>query len=134
MTLNPGIRNSSMLFTSPLIKNQTITNNSHLSLATFIFSAKADCCKEHFEWNYNECVGSSLAANSGEKWYADWTSDDQTCKNDGNAPAYMVDNESQWLHDDRDKCCKFCIRSLYSASIHGFILRLMLKRIIIPVK
>jgi hypothetical protein len=25
---------------------------------------------------------------SGDKWYADWTSGDETCKNDGGAPDY----------------------------------------------
>jgi hypothetical protein len=43
---------------------------------------------------------------SGSKWYADWTSsEDQTCKNDGNAPEYMVKNGAAWLFEDQQACC-----------------------------
>lgn len=61
----------------------------------FFFSNKADCCNEHYDWSYDDCMGSSSAANSsggsGDKWYADWTSGEYTCKNDGGAPDY-----SEW--------------------------------------
>lgn len=39
-------------------------------------------------------------------WYADWTSAVQTCKNDGNAPDYMVNNANAWMFKDRHDCCK----------------------------
>jgi hypothetical protein len=42
---------------------------------------------------------------STTKWYPDWTSGDETCKNDGFAPEYMIDNESLWLNKDREDCC-----------------------------
>jgi hypothetical protein len=43
---------------------------------------------------------------SGSKWYADWTSSgDETCKNDGNAPEYMVSNAAYWLLEDQQACC-----------------------------
>ena len=67
------------------------------SPANFFFSSKSDCCNEHYDWSYGDCMGSSSAANgrggrSGDKWYADWTSGDYTCKNDGGAPDY-----SEWI-------------------------------------
>ena len=67
------------------------------SPANFFFSSKSDCCNEHYDWSYGDCMGSSSAADgrsgrSGDKWYADWTSGDYTCKNDGGAPDY-----SEWI-------------------------------------
>jgi hypothetical protein len=43
---------------------------------------------------------------SGTQWYADWISTDDTCKNDGNAPSYMVKNAAAWLFASRQDCCK----------------------------
>jgi hypothetical protein len=40
-------------------------------------------------------------------WYPDWVSADRTCKNDGNAPAYMTTNTAAWMFKDRYACCKF---------------------------
>jgi hypothetical protein len=39
------------------------------------------------------------------KWYADWTSGDENCKNDGNAPQYMQTNADLWMYDDQVDCC-----------------------------
>jgi hypothetical protein len=72
----------------------------------FIFSTKKDCCEEHYSWALSTCMGGANAKGSGKKWYADWTSGDETCKNDGKAPDYMVDNDSLWLYADQDDCCK----------------------------
>lgn len=69
----------------------------------YLFSTKADCCQEHYSWNYEECVGSA-ASNSGQKYYPDWLGDD-TCKNDGAAPTYMVKNPNMWLQDTLSDCC-----------------------------
>ena len=90
--------------------------------AGFIFSDKRSCCEEHFSWGFNVCMGgiggtnishgsgSSNAAGSdsgsGDKYYADWTSGDDTCKNDGNAPDYMVNADAVWLYDDLNSCCE----------------------------
>eukprot|EP00956_Cyclotella_meneghiniana_P041703 scaffold236107_cov74-Cyclotella_meneghiniana.AAC.3 len=43
---------------------------------------------------------------SGDKYYADWTSGDETCKNDGLAPDFMVNVPAFWLYDDLDSCCE----------------------------
>jgi hypothetical protein len=64
------------------------------SPANFFFTTKANCCNEHYDWSYSDCMGSSSGATgtgsgrSGDKWYADWTSGDYTCKNDRRAPDY----------------------------------------------
>jgi hypothetical protein len=76
----------------------------------YMFNTKADCCDEHYSWNHATCMGgtssgSSSSATSGNKWYADWTSGDETCKNDGNAPDYMVANDSTWLYSNQGDCC-----------------------------
>ena len=72
----------------------------------YMFSSQADCCAEHYSHNEGVCLGngvSSLA--SGDRWYPDWTQGVEACKNDGNAPQYMLDKEALWLYDDRDSCC-----------------------------
>jgi hypothetical protein len=73
--------------------------------SNFIFSTKAECCAEHYSTS-TTCLGTtSASAGSADKWYADWSSGTETCVNDGNAPDYMVDNESLWLYTNRDDCC-----------------------------
>jgi hypothetical protein len=47
----------------------------------------------------------TASSGSGKKYYPDWLGDD-TCKNDGGAPQYMVQNPSLWLTDTLAKCCK----------------------------
>jgi hypothetical protein len=69
----------------------------------YLFSTKADCCEEHYAYALQECLGSS-ASGSGSSYYPDWLGDD-TCKNDGNAPLYMVSNPSMWLHTSLSSCC-----------------------------
>lgn len=46
-----------------------------------------------------------MGLNSGTRWYPDWTSGDDTCKNDGRAESYMIDNGGLYLHDDQSLCC-----------------------------
>lgn len=53
-------------------------------------------------------AGSGLAAgitSTAGKWYADWTSGDENCKNDNNAPRYMTANPDIWMYDDQAGCC-----------------------------
>jgi hypothetical protein len=40
-------------------------------------------------------------APGGALWYPDWVSAERTCKNDGNAPAYMTMNTAAWMFKDR---------------------------------
>jgi hypothetical protein len=72
----------------------------------YLFNTKKDCCQKHYSWNYAECVGEE-DADSGEKWYVDWTSGDDTCKNDGKAPKYMTQQAPLWLFELQEDCCKF---------------------------
>jgi hypothetical protein len=72
----------------------------------YMFKTKAECCDEHYSWNKATCMGGSSASlASGTKYYADWTSGDETCKNDGKAPDYMVSNSATWLYTDKAACC-----------------------------
>jgi hypothetical protein len=73
----------------------------------YLFKTKAECCTEHYSWNQATCMGGASAASSasGNKYYADWTSGDETCKNDGKAPDYMVANSATWLYTDKAACC-----------------------------
>ncbi|KAL3797982.1 hypothetical protein HJC23_013220 [Cyclotella cryptica] len=74
----------------------------------YLFNMKQDCCKMHYSWNYVECLGEDEAG-SGEKWYVDWISGDDTCKNDGKAPEYMIQQPSIWLFDKHEDCCEFIL-------------------------
>ena len=73
--------------------------------AIYLFSTKADCCTEYYSYNMADCLGGSGATSSGSKYYADWLGDD-TCKNDGGAPSYMIANPTQWLYDTLSACCE----------------------------
>lgn len=48
----------------------------------FLFNTREECCKTHYEWNINECLGNSLDAGyvGTEKWWVDW--DSETCIQD----------------------------------------------------
>ena len=52
-------------------------------------------------------MGGAAGGSSGSKWYADWTSGDDTCKNDGKAPEYMTAAAVNWLYDDQEDCCEY---------------------------
>ena len=73
--------------------------------AIYLFNTKADCCAEYYYWNLAECLAGSTATSSGNSYYPDWLGDD-TCKNDGGAPAYMISNPSLWLYDTLSDCCE----------------------------
>ncbi|KAL7485151.1 hypothetical protein ACHAW6_010776 [Cyclotella cf. meneghiniana] len=70
----------------------------------YLFNTKKDCCQKYYSWNYAECVGEEDAG-SGENWYVDWTSGDDTCKNDGKAPKYMIQQAELWLFELQEDCC-----------------------------
>jgi hypothetical protein len=72
--------------------------------AIYLFSTKADCCTEYYSYNMADCLGGSGATSSGSSYYADWLGDD-TCKNDGGAPSYMIANPTQWLYSTLSDCC-----------------------------
>ena len=52
-------------------------------------------------------MGTTSSTSTG-KYYPDWLGDD-TCKNDGSAPEYMILNPTMWLHDTLSDCCKVCL-------------------------
>ena len=76
-----------------------MTENS----VVYLFSTKRDCCEEHYSFSLEKCLGTS-AGTSGRKYYPDWLGDN-TCKNNGAAPTYMVQNPAMWLSDTLEACC-----------------------------
>ncbi|KAL7478606.1 hypothetical protein ACHAW6_004371 [Cyclotella cf. meneghiniana] len=74
--------------------------NKHL----YLFNTRKDCCEKHYSWNFNECM--NIIPSSGGKFYPDWSvGANHGCKNDGNAPAYMIMSPNIWLHPTLDSCC-----------------------------
>ena len=71
----------------------------------FLFTSKTDCCQEHYSWDYDNCIGDD-SAGSGKLYYPDWTSGNEECKNDGEAPDYMIKKEATWMYSDKGDCCK----------------------------
>lgn len=67
----------------------------------------AECCSQNYEWNYDECIGTSPAQISPGSglYYPDWENSDHVCRNDGNQPAYMTQNPTQWMHNTLQECC-----------------------------
>ncbi|EJK73487.1 hypothetical protein THAOC_04881 [Thalassiosira oceanica] len=50
----------------------------------YMFTHKSDCCQQHYNWNYEECLGISTTANSN-LYYPDWEQD-HICKKGGGQP------------------------------------------------
>eukprot|EP00956_Cyclotella_meneghiniana_P034765 scaffold108040_cov122-Cyclotella_meneghiniana.AAC.5 len=99
------------------------TNNDCLQDGSEPFS-KAGCCDEfYYYYDYSTCMNESSSSSSGTSYYPDWSGDD-TCKNDGQAPPYMVGNPTLWLHSTLAECCNThyfwksneCIGTTVSAS------------------
>lgn len=85
---------SKSMYDSIVVVSQILID-SHLTFhlisfsAVYLFPTQVDCCKVHYHWALKDCVRSASAStSSGDKWYADWTSGDDICKNDGGAPDY----------------------------------------------
>lgn len=76
-----------------------------LAYSTWMFATLDDCCARYYSWMLNECKGTSVAAPSG-LWYPDWAGSDDTCKNDGGEPEYMVLNSGAWMHSSKQECCE----------------------------
>lgn len=71
----------------------------------YLFSQLEDCCMEHYQWMYNDCVGKASTATSG-LYYPDFSDPKNICKNDGAQPQYMNNSPSVWMHDTlKGECC-----------------------------
>jgi len=77
----------------------------------------ADCCADYYQWNIDECMGSSTSVGSGsvstavtvaanQKYYPDWSTNDHVCRNDGKQLAYMTNNQALWMYDNLEDCCE----------------------------
>ena len=52
----------------------------------YLYSQLSDCCQEHYQWNYDECIGSSKKPYSA-LFYPDWeTGINVGCKTGGGQP------------------------------------------------
>jgi hypothetical protein len=69
---------------------------------SYLFAQRSDCCSEHYEWNYADCMGTSPS--SSNLYYPYWDDNENVCKNDNNAPLFMIQNPI-WLHSDLESCC-----------------------------
>ena len=70
---------------------------------------RSTCCTSHFNWAYNDCMGTKPA--SSNKWYIDWSTG--KCKQDcdksaSGAPTCGGLVAGTWvtLHDTSDACCR----------------------------
>jgi len=70
----------------------------------YLFASKVDCCQQHYNWRYTECVGAKMGNNNG-LYYPDFDSQDHICRNDGDQPTYMDQSPDYWMHKDLKECC-----------------------------
>ena len=77
---------------------------AYMENSGYLFTNKNDCCASHFAWDVATCMGDDYVT-SKDLYYADWLGDN-SCKNDGLVPAYMLSNPTLWLHDTLSSCCK----------------------------
>ncbi|KAL9179689.1 hypothetical protein ACHAXT_008979 [Thalassiosira profunda] len=69
----------------------------------YMFANKEDCCSEHYNWNYDACVGRSTAI--AGMYYPDFGGSEHICKNDGAQPQYMNVAPEVWMHTTLLECC-----------------------------
>lgn len=70
----------------------------------YLFVELADCCKIHYSWDFDNCVGIDLIPSG--LYYPDWEGDNEGCKNDGGEPSYMVNDPTAWMYETLEKCCE----------------------------
>jgi len=70
----------------------------------YLFSALADCCKKHFNWNYMECIGGQPGA-YGSLFYPDFEGSNEVCLTGGDQPKYMNNAPEVWMKTSLEDCC-----------------------------
>jgi len=70
----------------------------------YMYGNKVDCCQQHYDWNYSECVGQTKGVNNG-LYYPDFDNSDHVCRKDGLQPMYMDQAPEWWMHADLKECC-----------------------------
>ena len=71
----------------------------------WMFDNQDGCCNRFFSYKLSDCLGISDV--STNKYYPNWSKDDNGCKQDtvaNPAPKYMK-GSSVWLFDTLDACC-----------------------------
>ena len=73
----------------------------------FLFNTREECCKEHYHWDINECMGNSPDDEYAgtEKWYVDW--DTESCIQDcaGESPCGGIAEFWDELYSSKEDCC-----------------------------
>lgn len=70
----------------------------------YLYASKVDCCQQHYNWRYNECVGAKRSVNAG-LYYPDFDNQAHICRNDGAQPLYMDQSPDWWMHKSLTECC-----------------------------
>ncbi len=70
----------------------------------FLSSSLEECCKNFYNWNLSDCLGTTPALTNGE-YYPDWE-DSHTCVKGGDIPKYMYISQSHYLSPTLQKCCE----------------------------
>jgi len=72
--------------------------------AWYLSKTRSECCKRHFNWDFNNCMGTTNAGT--RKWYAKY--DATTCVQDcvGASPCGGVAESWDELYQDKTTCCK----------------------------
>ena len=113
---------------------------------SYLFTQLEDCCTEHYQWNYDTCVGRASTTNNG-LYYPDFDSTDHVCRNDGKVrylhaivshfklcncfsfpclvsllnlpkqPPYMNNSPGAWMHSTLAECCSTNYRWNYDNCI-----------------
>ena len=83
---------------TPVPEYMLINQNYYLS------TTLEKCCKKHFVWNINKCLGNSGASEVGTNdWYVDWNWSDTVCVQ--NKGSNLADSWDQ-LYNSKEECCK----------------------------
>ena len=72
----------------------------------YMFTSLESCCTAHFNWMYDDCIGSTGGGGSATGlYYPDWGGQNIGCLNDGNEPDYMISNPTGYMFSTLDDCC-----------------------------
>jgi len=70
-----------------------------------MFSTAAACCKQYFDWNFDQCIGNIPGICTRSLFYPDWDNSNNRCVDDGKEPKYMTDNAMHYMFSRLEDCC-----------------------------
>lgn len=72
-----------------------------------LHDSQSTCCRSHFNWNYNGCMGITPAAS--RKWFINWAKGKcvmECNESEGGSCGGLVPGSWTVMHNDANACCR----------------------------